>query len=111
MKCINEKCEMRNYCEKSHALNDLKINEDMDIVIPNRFFFELNTSNRLAKRGVPTEGFTFGCFKMIQKNDEVERGALYINDNHIIDFDLTELIEMSNNAFIEMIENGEVRIG
>lgn len=111
MKCINAKCEKRSYCEKTHTLNDLKIGKDIDIVIPNRFFFELNISNRLAKIGVPSEGFEFGCLKMIQKNEEVEGGALYINDSHVADFELSELIEMSNNAFREMIANGEIKIG
>lgn len=110
MKCINSKCEKRDYCEKVHFLNGLKIDEDNKIVIPNRFFFGLNINNRLAKIGVPNEGFTFGCFKMIQNNDEVEGGSLYINGNYIADFELSELIEMSNNAFKEMIENGEIKI-
>ena len=40
MKCINAKCEKRSYCEKTHTLNDLKIDEDIDIVIPNRFSYK-----------------------------------------------------------------------
>lgn len=111
MKCINEQCKIRNHCEKTHTLNNLKINKDIDIVIPNKFFVELNISNRLAKRGIPSEGFTFGCFRLVQKNDNEEVGSLYINDNYVADFDLSELIEMSNNAFREMIENGEIKIG
>ena len=83
----------------------------LSLVIPNIFFFELNISNRLAKIGVPSEGFEFGCLKMIQKNEEVEGGALYINDSHVADFELSEIIEMSNSAFREMIANGEIKIG
>lgn len=111
MKCVNSKCENRNACEKVHKTNGINIDEDNTIFIPNRFFFQLNSSNRLAKRGVPSEGFTFGCFTMKQNNGEVEGGSLYINGNHITNFDLMELIDMSNNAFHEMIESGEVRIG
>lgn len=111
MKCINEKCENRTYCENIHNLNDLKINENTDILIPNRLFFELNRNNRLAKTGIPIEGFAFGCFKIIPKNNNAEVSSLYINDNHITDFELMELIEMSNNAFREMIRSGEIGIG
>lgn len=111
MKCIDEKCNHRKSCEKVHLLNGFNLNENNNIVIPNQFFFELNCSNRLAKRGVPSEGFTFGCFSMKENNGQVEGGSLYINGNHITDFELSELIEMSNNAFSEMIENGEIRIG
>lgn len=111
MKCINEKCNHRKSCEQVHLLNGFNLNENNKIVIPNRFFFELNTSNRLAKIGVPSEGFEFGCFNMKQNNDEVEGGSFYINDNHVADFDLSELIEMSNNAFGEMLRDGEIKIG
>lgn len=113
MRCINEKCEMRKHCEKAHTLNNLKMNEDMEVVVPNRFFFELNINNRLAKIGVPSEDFTFGCFKIIKgydKDFDIETGSLYINDNHVIDFSLTDLIDMSNTAFREMIEMGEIEI-
>ena len=42
---------------------------------------------------------------------ENESGLLYINDSYITDFEFGELLDSCNNAFTEMIANGEIRIG
>lgn len=109
MKCMNSKCEKRIYCEKVHRLNGIKFGEDERIIIPNQFYFELNVSNRLAKRGIPANGFEFGCMKLVE--GENESGLLYINDSYITDFEFGELLDSCNNAFTEMIANGEIIIG
>lgn len=109
MKCVNSKCEKRNYCEKVHSLNGIKFEEDETIIIPNQFYFELNFSNRLAKRGIPSDGFEFGCMKLVE--GENESGLFYINDEFITSFEFGELIDSCNNAFREMVASGEVKIG
>lgn len=108
MKCTNIECEKRNYCENIHKLNDRKLNEDETIFIPNRFYYDLNYSNRFVKRGVPSDGFIFGCYKLI----EGENGcySLFINDKQIANFKFSELVDYCNDAFTEMIENGDIKI-
>lgn len=109
MKCVNSKCEKRNFCEKVHKINGYKIGDDEVIIIPNQFYYELNISNRLAKRGIPSNGFEFGCMKLIEGKDE--SGLLYINDEFITDFEFGELLDSCNHAFTEMIESGELKLG
>ena len=108
MKCTKDNCSKKNFCENIHNLNGDVLGANETIRIPNKFFVELNIGNRLVKRGIPSEGFEFGCMKLLSENG---KGAFYINDKHIIDFTLEELVESSNNAFYEMIQNREIKIG
>lgn len=108
MICTKDNCNKKAFCEKIHKLNGYTLGTDEVVIIPNQFYFELNANNRLAKRGIPSDGFEFGCMKLIEcKNGD---GSLYINDRHIIDFNFNELLEDCNNAFREMIKNDEIKI-
>ncbi|MBS5985249.1 hypothetical protein [Clostridium sp.] len=108
MKCANSKCEKISYCEKVHNMNGIKFGEDETIIIPNQFYFELNFSNRLAKRGIKSDGFEFGCIKL--EEGENESGLLYVDNELITSFQLGELIDNCNNALREMVASGEVKI-
>lgn len=108
MKCTNIDCEKINYCEKIHELNDCKLNDDETIFIPNEFYHDLNYSNRFVKRGVPSSGFIFGCYKLIDSDNGCY--SLFINDIQIANFKFSELMDCCNEAFREMIENGDIKI-
>jgi hypothetical protein len=108
MKCINEKCDKRSFCGKVHISNKSILGEDETIYIPNRFFYDLNVSNRLVKRGIPDGEFNFGCFKLAENKDG--SSSLYMNNKHCINFSFSELVDTCNNAISEMIENGEIKI-
>ncbi|CEQ00433.1 Uncharacterised protein [[Clostridium] sordellii] len=109
MKCINNECEKKQYCEKIHMLNDCELGKSDLILIPNQFYFELNFGNRLVKRGIPSNGFKFGCMKL----SESENGdiSFYINNEYITDLNYNELLDCCNNSFSEMIASGEIKIG
>lgn len=108
MKCINNECEKKQYCEKVHTLNNYELGNSNLILIPNQFYFELNFGNRLVKRGIPSEGFNFGCMKLI----ESENGniSFYINNEYVSEFKYNELVEQCNNAIAEIITSGEIKI-
>lgn len=108
MICTKDNCDKKSFCEKIHNSNGYTLGADEVVIIPNQFYFELNASNRLAKRGIPSEGFEFGCMKLLEcENGD---GSFYINDKHITNFGFNELLDICNNAFYEMIKNGEIKI-
>ena len=109
MKCMNINCEEREFCEKVYKLNGYKLGEDDRIMIPNQFYFELNIGNRFVKRGVPKEGFKFGCMSL--KENQNDDYVFYIDNNPITDFTFGDLIDSCNSAFSEMIANGDIKIG
>lgn len=109
MKCINNECEKKQYCENIHMLNGCELGNSDSILIPNQFYFELNFSNRLVKRGIPSDGFEFGCMKL--NESENGRISFYINNEYISDFNYDELVNCCNNSFSEMIASGEIKIG
>ena len=108
MRCINNECSKRKYCEKVHELNGYKLNEQEGIMIPNYFYYELNKNNRFAKQGVSKEGFVFGCKKLIETKED--KYSFFINDVHIVDFDYMELLNDCNRVFSEMVNSGEIKI-
>ena len=108
MICTKDNCDKKYFCEEVHNLNGYKLNVDEVIIIPNRFYFELNMGNRLAKRGIPNDGFEFGCMKLLESENEC--GSLYINNTHITNFEFTELLDSCNSAFSEMVRNGDIKI-
>lgn len=110
MKCVNEKCEQKVYCEKAHLLNRTELGKDQTIIIPNKFFVEANLNNRLVKWGIPSEGFEFGCMKLVESKKQNDTFILYINDKCMTEFQLSELVEICNSSFSEMVNNGEIKL-
>lgn len=108
MKCINNECEKKQYCENIHMLNGCELGNSDSILIPDQLFFELNFGNRLAKRGIPSNGFKFGCMEL----SESENGGIsfYINNEYISEFSFNELLDCCNNSFLEMMSSGEIKI-
>lgn len=110
MKCILKNCEKRKYCEKAHKSQDIILGKDDTILIPNEFFSELNMGNRLAKRGIPEDGYEFGCFELVESPLGSGQGILSINEKIIASFKFRELMNYCNDSFNNLIENEAIKI-